>query len=211
MDVELNLRASRSMPFSSKSVGINLIGESLKGIFESLENEGFCEPEHKAFAVKSPQFSWAQMRGAYPHLGPEMGSTGESAALGNTLDEALLKSWLGVQPNKVPEKGILIYGNSNTQYLIDAAKRFSKKHRIYTIEGAGIYGDKLSKEKAKEMIKEGEISLFITDGNAMGFDYEIRRLAVDMNVPIVLNGRLGSALSKAFNAKAGIEEMKHYW
>ncbi len=107
--IELNLRASRSMPFSSKSVGINLVEESLKGIFGKLEHNGFYEPEHNSFAVKTSQFSWGQLRGSYPFLGPEMHSTGETAALGYTFEEALLKSWLGVVPNKLPDKNILIF------------------------------------------------------------------------------------------------------
>ncbi|TRM75186.1 carbamoyl phosphate synthase large subunit, partial [Sulfolobus sp. B5] len=93
--IELNLRASRSMPFSSKAKGINIISASMKAIFEGFDfNEEYYEPESKYWAVKSPQFSWAQLRGAYPFLGPEMKSTGEAAAFGVTFYDALLKSWL---------------------------------------------------------------------------------------------------------------------
>ncbi|MGC9037822.1 MAG: carbamoyl-phosphate synthase (glutamine-hydrolyzing) large subunit, partial [Candidatus Micrarchaeia archaeon] len=209
--IELNLRASRSMPFSSKSVGANLVKESLKGIFEKLDNKGFYEPKHRAFAVKSPQFSWTQIRGAYPYLGPEMRSTGESASLGYTLEEALLKSWLGVAPNRMPSKKILVYGLSNAAYLREAAMLLKRKHEIYTLDGAEVYGEPLGKEKVKEMIRDGEFSLLITDGNIANIDYEIRRLAADMNVPMVLNGRLGSKLAKAFSSKLSIREIGEYY
>jgi len=209
--IELNLRASRSMPFSSKSIGIDLIGESLKGIFDKFEYEGFYEPKHRSFAVKSAQFSWTQLRGAYPYLGPEMKSTGESAALGESLYDALLKSWLGVLPNKIPEKGVLVYGKSNIKYLESAANKLGKRLDLYTLDFANISGNKLSAKGAVEKMKNGGIDLIITDSNMINYDYEIRRLAVDMNIPIVLNGRLGSELAKAFTEKASIKELKEYW
>ncbi|MGC9205339.1 MAG: carbamoyl-phosphate synthase (glutamine-hydrolyzing) large subunit [Candidatus Micrarchaeia archaeon] len=209
--IELNLRASRSMPFSSKSVGINLMEESLKGIFGKLEHNGFYEPKHNAFAVKTSQFSWGQLRGSYPFLGPEMHSTGETAALGYTFEEALLKSWLGVVPNKLPDKNILIYGLSNMSYLKKASKVLNKKYNIYTIEGAEIYGEQLSKEKVKMMMKNSELSLLITDNNLIDIDYEIRRLAADINIPMILNGRLAIMLAKAFGSKLSVGEIGEYW
>ncbi len=82
--IELNLRASRSMPFSSKAKGVNLAEAAVKAtIGPGLKIEGeFWEPESRAWAVKTPQFSWARVRGAYPFLGPEMRSTVSVASLG---------------------------------------------------------------------------------------------------------------------------------
>ncbi len=209
--IELNLRASRSMPFSSKSVGTNLIAESLKGIFDGLDHEEFFEPRHKSFAVKSAQFSWGQMKGAYPHLGPEMRSTGEVASLGEYLDDALIKSWLSVSPNRLPKEGALIYGQSNKEHLFKASKYLKRYIDVYTLDNAIVDGKVLSTDQAIDLINKGKIDLIITDGNIPDMDYAIRRLAVDINMPVILNGRLGGELARAFGATQSIYELKEYY
>lgn len=201
--IELNLRASRSMPFSSKAKGINIISASMKAIFEGFDfNEEYYEPESKYWAVKSPQFSWAQLRGAYPFLGPEMKSTGEAAAFGVTFYDALLKSWLSSLPNKIPSKdGVsLVYGERNIQYLENAIKNLNKYGLIvYTLSEVEVKGAiPIDKQKAEELVRSKKVQLIITDGYLKKIDYSIRRSAVDYNIPIILNGRLGEELSKAF-------------
>ncbi len=200
--IELNLRASRSMPFSSKAKGINIISASMKAIFEGFEfNEEYYEPESKYWAVKSPQFSWAQLRGAYPFLGPEMKSTGEAAAFGVTFYDALLKSWLSSLPNKIPSKdGVaLVYGERNIQYLENAIKNLNQYGLIvYTLSEIEVKGAiPIDKQKAEELVRSKKVQLIITDGYLKKIDYNIRRSAVDYNIPIILNGRLGEELSKA--------------
>jgi carbamoyl-phosphate synthase large subunit len=210
--IELNLRASRSMPFCSKSVGYNLMELGLKGIFSNFDfGEEFFEPKHKAFGVKTPQFSWGRLRGAYPYLGPEMKSTGESAALGKTLNEALLKSWLGAFPNKIPIKGALVYGVTNKDFLKKASRNLETD--VFSLEEAPIDGAAVvRKERALELINEGKIDILITDNYLKEIDYEIRRRAADLNIPLILNGRLGFSLSQAFKEKEiEILEMKEYW
>ena len=216
--IELNLRASRSMPFSSKSVGINLIDFAMRGIFKTFDWEGFYEPTHKSFAVKTPQFSWSQLRGAYPYLSPEMKSTGEVAAFGKSVYDALYKSWLSATPNKVPEKAALVYGLSNKESLEAAAENLKKAKTIdiYTLDFASTpNAQELTREEAIKKIKKGDIDLLITDNYMPNKDYEIRRLAADLNIPLVLNGRLGRELTVAFNKAASdeitYEEMKKYY
>jgi len=116
--IELNLRASRSMPFTSKVTGYNIMKASaeasLIGKLKSVPHEGkFNLLLPKWFGVKSPQFSWARLRGAYPFLGPEMRSVGEVAVLAETFEEALMLSWLSVSGNRLPSKSnyILIYSS----------------------------------------------------------------------------------------------------
>ena len=213
--IELNLRASRSMPFCSKSVGYNIINLGLKGIFSNLDfSEEFFEPKHKAFAVKTPQFSWGRLRGAYPFVGPEMRSTGESAALGKSINEALLKSWLGASPNRIPEKGALVYGLSNKKSLENASKNLKNLGiEVFSLEEAPIQKTtQISKENAIKLINNGYVDILITDSYLKSIDYHLRRAAVDLNVPLVLNGKLGYFLSKAFKEKQfEILEMKDYW
>ncbi len=198
--IELNARASRSMPFSSKSVGINLMDYAYKAIFKGLNMHGeFYEPPHRSYMVKSSQFSWLQLRDSYPFLGPEMRSTGESAAFGRDIEEALLLSWLGVNPNHVPSKPALIYGSTNTEYLASAAKQMVRLTGAYTLEDFPINGiPALDNAKAIDMIDKGEIGIAMTDNDLNRKDLDIRRRAVDLNIPIVLNGRLAAKLSSSF-------------
>jgi carbamoyl-phosphate synthase large subunit len=211
--IELNLRASRSMPFSSKSLGINLVESAIKGINGKFEWDGFKEPEHRSIAVKSPQFSWSQLKGAYPHLSPEMKSTGESAALGRNFNDALLKSWLGVTGNKIPKKGILIYGRENRTELLRSTESLSGFTMLYTLESNPIPGcEQLTEAKAMNMLAGNEIDLVIGDGYMPDNDKKLRRLAVDLNIPLVLNGRLAERLSNAFvNSSISFDELREYW
>lgn len=202
--LELNLRTSRSMPFSSKARGVNLMELAAQAVFDGKLSIGmdydYYEIPTKAFAVKSPQFSWSQLQNAYPFLGPEMRSTGEVAGLGNEFEDALLKSWLSAKPNKMPKSNILVYGyDKEVSTLLETAKLLkSSEYNVFTLEDSLRHGDTLGKEEAVELMKLGKIDLVITSGYAKDKDYKIRRTAVDLNIPIVLNANLGYELSKAF-------------
>ncbi|MGC8623595.1 MAG: carbamoyl-phosphate synthase (glutamine-hydrolyzing) large subunit [Candidatus Micrarchaeia archaeon] len=211
--IELNLRASRSMPFSSKSVGTNLIEYGVKGIFEKYGWNGFYEPKHNAYMVKTPQFAWGSLRGAYPYLGPEMRSTGESASMDMSMGAALIKSWLGASPNRIPEKAVLVYGKTNLEYLNYIPHILSKYNRIVTLEDAEVNGaEPLDKNSIIELLGRKEIDLLITDNDIRDIDYEIRRAAADLSIPMVLNGRLGKELAMRFHgAKMSYNELSSYY
>ncbi|MBW9141274.1 MAG: carbamoyl-phosphate synthase (glutamine-hydrolyzing) large subunit [Candidatus Aramenus sp.] len=213
--IELNLRASRSMPFTSKAKGVNLIEKAVDGIFKGLGLDEFYDPPSKAWSVKSPQFSWAQLKGAYPFLGPEMRSTGEAASFGFTFHEALLKSWLSSSPNRIPSQGkvAIVYGKGNKEYLKATAENLSKLGlEVQTL--SGFEADGFEGKSEKELVKEitsGKVDLVVTNGYLKGVDYELRRTAVDYNVPIVLNARLGYELSRSFTLSSlTFYEMRAY-
>ncbi|MEM3322947.1 MAG: carbamoyl-phosphate synthase (glutamine-hydrolyzing) large subunit [Metallosphaera sp.] len=213
--IEMNLRASRSMPFSSKAKGTNLMEMAMKAIIEGLNTDEFVEPESKSWAVKSPQFSWTQLKDSYPFLGPEMRSTGESASLGVTFYDALLKSWLSSSPNRLPKQGksVLLYGKGNMERLKETGINLEKLGlTVKTLEHFEVSGfDVISPDIALNMIGRGEIDLIVTNGYMKSFDYKIRRLAVDLNVPIVLNGRLGREISHAMiKNEMTFYEMRRY-
>ncbi|MEM0072550.1 MAG: carbamoyl-phosphate synthase (glutamine-hydrolyzing) large subunit [Metallosphaera sp.] len=213
--IEMNLRASRSMPFSSKAKGTNLMEMAMKAIIEGLNTDEFVEPESKSWAVKSPQFSWTQLKDSYPFLGPEMRSTGESASLGVTFYDALLKSWLSSSPNRLPKQGksVLLYGKGNMERLKETGINLEKLGlTVKTLEHFEVSGfDVISPDIALNMIGRGEIDLIVTNGYMKSFDYKIRRLAVDLNVPIVLNGRLGREISYAMiKNEMTFYEMRRY-
>ena len=200
--IELNLRASRSMPFSSKVVGKNIISLALEGILKGFGTDEFVELKPKAWGVKSAQFSWAQLKGAYPFLGPEMRSTGEAASLGIDFYDALIKSWLSVPPNRLPAKGgiAIVYGKSNTEYLRISAKNLEEFGlQVYTLKEASIGIEEKETKEVVNLIRDRKVEIVVTDGYLKHIDYEVRRIAVDYNIPIILNGRLGAEVTRAFS------------
>ncbi len=225
--IELNLRASRSMPFSSKAKGINLMEyavEATLGDGLKIESE-FWEPPSRAWAVKCPQFSWVKLRKSYPYVGPEMRSTGEVAALGLCLEDALLKAWLSAFvapgiPNKIPERTALVYTyyKRSAPKLAEAAKVLNKYVNVITVDDCCLAGELegLSKDKLVDLIVRGEIDLVMTAGYTPEHDYRIRRTAVDMNVPLVLHEETAYYLARAFEwywrgNEPTVYEMSEYW
>jgi len=105
--IECNLRASRSFPFVSKSTGYDFIeiaaramlGENVRGRYHTLDLD--------YVAVKVPQFSFSRLKGADPVLYVEMTSTGESACLGDSLEEAWLKAAIA-NGLRLPGKTVLV-------------------------------------------------------------------------------------------------------
>ncbi|MEW5902556.1 MAG: ATP-grasp domain-containing protein, partial [Acidobacteriota bacterium] len=106
--IECNLRASRSFPFVSKVYGINFVELASRAILgKKVERADTRAFELDYVGVKAPQFSFTRLRGADPVLGVEMASTGEVACLGESLQEAFLKSLLSTG-FAFPKKNILI-------------------------------------------------------------------------------------------------------
>ena len=110
--IEANIRASRSFPFSSKTVGGDfaeaatyvMMGRDAPAWTENhtLDKDGSY---HKSFfGVKAPMFSFKRLAGADPTLGVEMASTGEVACYGEDMDEALIKSYLSTLQHRIPSK-----------------------------------------------------------------------------------------------------------
>ncbi len=230
--LEMNLRCSRSMPFSSKAYGINLTDLWASVITNSLleppENtieviKNVYVPRPSCWAVKSPQFSWAQLKNAYPFLGPEMRSTGEVASLGVSFHEALLKSWLSSAPNKLPsnEQSVLVYPTSNRDIHI-CEKTISilrrSGHDVLTLSNGLInHKNAITVDEAIQGLRKNTIGLVITGGYAPSIDHKVRRTAVDHNIPIILDVKLGYEIATAINKYQSREvdldiiELSEYW
>uniref|UniRef100_A0A7J3ZJJ8 Carbamoyl phosphate synthase large chain n=1 Tax=Fervidicoccus fontis TaxID=683846 RepID=A0A7J3ZJJ8_9CREN len=223
--IELNLRASRSMPFSSKARGVNLMELSADAILEGrlpIGNPGeFYELPAKVWAVKSPQFSWAQLRGAYPALGPEMKSTGEVSSLDERFEHALLKSWLSCVPNRIPPRGKMVLSytgvEADRKLLYEAAKLLEQaEYTVLTIREAQLNGiEEISLREAESMLSRGLVGIVLTSGNTPWLDYRLRRLAADLNVPLVLEANLAhelaQAISKTSIEEVEVKELSEYW
>jgi carbamoyl-phosphate synthase large subunit len=200
--IELNLRLSRSMPFTSKAYNVDLAELSLKAALGELELQGPNWLKPVGVAVKTPQFSWSQLKTAYPCLGPEMRSTGEVAHISDKLEKALLYSWLSAQPNRLPRKGesVLIYGDPLNNELRNCYLKMKEKgYDVVTLEKAEAGNSKrLSAKEALDKIRSGMVGLALTEGGRPALDYDIRRALADKNVPLVLSSRLAFFLADVF-------------
>ncbi len=139
--IECNLRASRSMPFVSKTRGINLIELATLAMLDKkfeavLKTCGLPLPNH--FGVKVPQFSFMRLSGADPVLGVEMLSTGEVACLGENFDDAFSKAMQAAE-FRIPPKGgsvlITVGGEEPKRRVVPLAKTFEEMgFKIYATE-----------------------------------------------------------------------------
>ncbi|KAL7747882.1 carbamoyl-phosphate synthase (glutamine-hydrolyzing) cpa2 [Sorochytrium milnesiophthora] len=108
--IECNLRASRSFPFVSKVMDVNLIDIATRAIVGKdvpqplLESTGAKQYQ----CVKVPQFSWTRLAGADPMLGVEMSSTGEVACFGRDKHEAYLTALKATNGFRVPVSGVML-------------------------------------------------------------------------------------------------------
>jgi carbamoyl-phosphate synthase large subunit len=216
--IECNLRASRSMPFVSKTTGINLMDVAADAILGKRVKDG--EASADKFSVKVPQFSFMRLEGADPITGVEMVSTGEVACFGETFEEAFLKALVAGGFN-IPRRGdpILITIGGEKESAISIAKKFSEKDfQIYATEHTAeslIKNDvkcevlyKVSEDKQPNILDylmNQRIRLVINVLNLDGMtsqkvlddDYLIRRKAVEFGVPVITNLELTEALINA--------------
>ena len=219
MVIEVNLRASRSFPFVSKVLKVNLI-ELATRVMLGLPVE---KPEKNLFdidyvGIKAPQFSFARLQKADPVLGVDMSSTGEVGCIGNTFDDAILESMLSVG-YRVPKKNILISsGGARAKLeLLTATKVLKQKgYNIYATHGTQKYladngvestllywPNENQQPNVVDYIRDKKIDLVVNipkdlTHNELANGYKIRRDAIDFNVPLITNARLASAFIKAF-------------
>ena len=128
--IELNLRASRSLPFLTKATGVPLLREAARAMLgRPLTREGLAPlPPHR-WGVKVPQFSFLQLTGSDPLLGVEMQSTGEVACFGPTFSDALVKALVATGVRLVPEGGTVFLSVGGTRYkeeLLPTAQRLAE-------------------------------------------------------------------------------------
>jgi carbamoyl-phosphate synthase large subunit len=229
--IECNLRASRSMPFVSKTRGINLIELATSAMlgkkFEELKTCGLPPTSH--FGVKVPQFSFMRLSGADPVLGVEMLSTGEVACLGENFADAFSKA-LQAAEFRIPPKGgsvlITVGGEEPKRRVVPLAKAFEEMgFKIYATEhtAAALQAAGISSVSVLHKVKEASVNPNILDylqdqkidlvinvpmGNkqksysdVLTDGYIIRRQAVEFNVPVITNLELASALVKVLKQK----------
>ncbi|WP_185868793.1 carbamoyl-phosphate synthase (glutamine-hydrolyzing) large subunit [Blattabacterium cuenoti] len=217
--IECNLRASRSFPFVSKVSHFNMIELATQVILGKKKNK--MEPNFfitNFLGVKASQFSFSRLQDADPILGVDMSSTGEVGCLGNTFDEALLKSMISVGYT-IPKKNILISGGpiGSKLDLLEVIKLLHKKgYVLFATEGTNNFLQKNEIPSIRvhwpnekkysnviELIKNRKLDLIINipknlSKSELDNDYAIRRSAVDFNIPLLTNARLAKAFIQAF-------------
>ncbi len=217
--IECNLRASRSFPFVSKVLKINLIEMATRimlGLPVEKPNKSLFDLDY--VGIKASQFSFNRLQKADPVLGVDMASTGEVGCLGEDSRSALLTSMLSVG-HRIPEKNILLSTGDAKQKveMLDAARMLVEHgYKIYATGGSSRYltengventlvywPSEEGKPQAIEMLHNREIDMVVnvtknlTSGELTN-GYKIRRAAIDLNIPLITNARLASAFINAF-------------
>nr|WP_321407411.1 carbamoyl-phosphate synthase (glutamine-hydrolyzing) large subunit [uncultured Carboxylicivirga sp.] len=230
--IECNLRASRSFPFVSKVLKVNLIDMATRAMLglpvEKLTKSSF---ELDYVGIKAPQFSFARLQKADPVLGVDMSSTGEVGCIGETYYDAVLQSMLSVG-YRVPEKNVLISSGparSKLELLKSAALLKERGYNLFATGGThkffaenGIettlvyWPNQDQKPNVIDLIRDKKIDLVINIPKNLSKDelkngYQIRRDAIDFNIPLITNARLASAFIYSF-CKLGQEHIsiKHW-
>ena len=218
--IECNLRASRSFPFVSKVLKINLI-ELATRIMLGLPVE---KPAKSLFdldyvGIKASQFSFNRLQKADPVLGVDMSSTGEVGCLGEDSRAALLKAMLSVG-HRIPKKNILLStgdGKQKAEMLAAATLLRDNGFNLFATPGTSRYltdngipnslvhwpSEAPQTPQALDMLHNKEIDMVVNVPKSLSSGeltngYKIRRAAMDLNVPLITNARLASAFIYAF-------------
>ena len=218
--IECNLRASRSFPFVSKVLKINLIELATKvmlGLPVEKPNKNLFELDY--VGIKASQFSFNRLQKADPVLGVDMASTGEVGCIGSDTSCAVLKAMLSVG-YRIPKKNILLSTGTPKQKvdMLSAARMLQKKgYKIFAtggssnfltengVENTRVYwpSEPENHPQALDMLHNKEIDMVVNipknlTAGELDNGYKIRRAAIDLNVPLITNARLASAFINAF-------------
>jgi len=213
--IECNLRASRSFPFVSKVMKLNLIDIATKvmlGLPVNKPDKSLFELDY--VGIKAPQFSFARLLNADPVLGVDMASTGEVGCIGENYYEAILKSMLSVGYS-IPEKNILFSSGpsrSKIELLASAKMLKERGYNLFATEGTHRFFNENGLESTLlhwpdehdrhpntvEFLKQKKIDLVINIPKnhtirELKNGYQIRRNSIDFNIPLITNARVASA------------------
>lgn len=224
--IECNLRSSRSMPYVSKTRGINLMRLAAEVIMGNKIPVRLMDlPYGNYVSVKTPMFSFVRLDKADPILGVEMASTGEVACIDADFPGALMKSLEASELN-IPINGgnvlISVGGDELKNQVIPLAQKlkeleftiFATKDTKKALNENGIEAVRLYKVHEHGMepnimqcLQEGHIDMVINIPlpttneekfkQIMEDEYQIRRMAVDYNIPVIINLQLAKAVIDA--------------
>jgi len=204
--LEVNPRASRTIPFISKVTGVSMVNVATKVMLgKSLKEQGYStglRERQKLVAIKAPVFSMSKLLGVDTYLGPEMKSTGEVMGIDYTFDAALTKALLAAGLMLSPQGAMLfsIADRDKPEALPIIRKFSSAGYDLYATEGtaAMIRAAGLPVRMISKKLSEGHPNIIdiITDGTVTGVvntitggriplrdGFQIRRAAAEKRIP----------------------------
>jgi len=218
--IECNLRASRSFPFVSKVLKLNLIELATKVMLDipvEKPNKNLFDLDY--VGIKASQFSFNRLQKADPVLGVDMSSTGEVGCLGDDTNQVLLKAMLSVG-QRIPKHTVLLStgGAKQKAEMLDAAKMLKQNgFELYATGGTSKYlsengieniraywpSDEGMEPQALTLMHERKIDMVVNipkdlTPHELTNGYKIRRTAIDLNIPLITNSRLASAFITSF-------------
>lgn len=225
--IEVNPRASRTVPFLSKVTGIPMAQIATKAILgEKLSDLGFTNglyPESNAVHVKAPVFSFTKLQQVDTYLGPEMKSTGEVMGSDQNLDKALYKAF-EASGLRLPDYGAVLFtiADETKEEALALAKRFSEigysllatKHTAAYFEKNGLIvtpvakiSEKATEKNVVELIREGKAQVVVNTidkdrGNASKDGFIIRREAVEHGIPLFTSLDTADAIIRVMESRA---------
>lgn len=226
--IEVNPRASRTVPFMSKVTGINMVEYAVRiALGEPLKTLGIplgLMPPKPYVAIKAPVFSFSKLGLVEIKLGPEMKSTGEVMGIGHTYQEALYKAVVASNLD-VPAKGniLITVSDRDKEEAAEVAKGFAEAgYHIICTSGTGAYFKEkgIPVEIVKKMNEKGEnCEKYLKSGrvdaviNTISYGteieqqgYDLRRIAVELAIPCLTS--LDTA-REVLNVMAGQSEAPH--
>lgn len=233
--IEVNLRASRTFPFLSKAMDVNLPELVVDSFFDKAPKVRVNYPKY--VLVKSPQFSFSRLLGADPILRVEMASTGEVACFGRDYDDALLKSVLSANKFDFSIKSVLLSlgGDFNKVKFLETAKTLvSLGYKIFATDSTAEFLNNYKipctsvrkvhqkKPNVLDIIENKKVAFVVnlskasmlsdeTKDHTQTDGFKIRRSTVDNQIPLFTDLHLARAFIKALS-RYNIEnlEIKSY-
>jgi carbamoyl-phosphate synthase large subunit len=204
--LEVNPRASRTIPFISKVTGVPVVNIATKVMLgKSLKEQGYNTglwPRQRLVGIKAPVFSMSKLPGVDTYLGPEMKSTGEVMGIDYTFDAALTKALLAAKLMLLPQGAILfsIADRDKPEALPIIRKLSEVGYELYATEGtaAMIEAVGLPVRMISKKLSEGHPNVIdiINDGTVNGVvntvtggriplrdGFQIRRAAAEKRIP----------------------------
>ncbi|XP_026768709.3 carbamoyl-phosphate synthase [ammonia], mitochondrial [Pangasianodon hypophthalmus] len=240
MVIECNLRASRSFPFVSKTIGVDLINVATQVMVGEPLNESVLPTLESPIipvdyvGIKAPMFSWPRLRDADPVLRCEMASTGEVACFGPNIYSAFLKAMLSTG-FKLPQRGILIgiQHSFRPDFLSTAHQLKEEGFKLYATEATAAWlnandvpttpvswpsqdGKDCTLPTISSLISDSHIDLVVNlPNNNTKFikeNFLIRRMSVDYGVPLITNFQVVKLFAEAikYSSKLDTTSLFHY-
>ncbi|NWI32116.1 CPSM synthase, partial [Sula dactylatra] len=238
--IECNLRASRSFPFVSKTLGVDFIDVATKVMTGKEVNESSLPTlEHpiipsKYVGIKAPVFSWSRLRDADPVLRCEMASTGEVACFGEDVHSAFQKAMLATGFT-FPKAGILIgiQKSFRPRFLRVAELLHDEGFKLYATEATSDWlnangipanpvawpseeSQRLSLPPVRRLVRDGKIDLVINLSNSntkfVRGNYMIRRMAIDSGIALLTNFQVTKLFAEAvkYSGKLDSRSLFHF-